>query len=58
MAPKGVLLGLVFGFLLDTGMLVIENWEQLCSVVGFSFIAFWNAFGVAYGVMVILDLGR
>ena len=47
----GALLGGLFGYLLQSNILIIPGWEALYSMGPFTFIAFWALIGIALGVI-------
>ncbi len=49
----GLLVGVVFGLLLQNNVLVIGGWEGLYSMTPFTFVFFWAIMGLALGVITI-----
>jgi hypothetical protein len=48
----GLLLGLLFAWLLRSGTIVISGWEGVFSLVPITFYTFWAMMGAALGLLV------
>ena len=53
----GGVLGLIFGWLLRRGTIVIGGWEGLFSLEPASFYVFWTFAGIALGALVVGVIG-